>query len=219
MPSENKIRIFIVDDHPIVYDGLKMLLEREDDLEVCGIAESATGISAIIEKTGPDILIVDVSLKGSINGIDLVKAIKKRFPHIKILVLSMYDEEVYAERAVRAGARGYIMKQEMTNEIIVGIRHILEGKIFLSKKMTSRFIDELIFDQDKALKNPVDKLTDRELEVFQLIGEGYSTSDIAKKLNLSAKTIDTYKLRIKTKLNLKNSSELVKFSIKWIHSN
>jgi DNA-binding NarL/FixJ family response regulator len=212
-----EVKVFVVDDHPIVRDGLQLLLNREDDLEVCGLAENANQAIRDIEKIKPDLVVVDISLKGGVSGIELTKGIKKRYPNLPVLVLSMHDEAIYAERAIRAGARGYIMKQEMTGAIVTAIRRIMAGKIFLSEKMTSRLLDELMFNQNTRIETPIESLTNRELEVFHLIGEGNRTRDIAKKLNLSVKTIDTYRLRIKTKLNVKNSTELVKLAIEWGH--
>ncbi|MCP4129646.1 MAG: response regulator transcription factor [bacterium] len=214
-----KTKIFIVDDHPIVCDGLKQLLEREDDMEVCGVAENANEAISAIKKKDPDLVVADISLKGGISGIELTKGIKNRYPSVPVLVLSMHDEALYAERAIRAGARGYIMKHEMTGIIVKAIRQIIEGKIFLSEKMTSRFLDGLMYNQANKIGATIETLTDRELEVFQLVGHGHSTREIARKLNLSVKTIDTYRLRIKTKLNLKSSTELVKLAIEWMHEN
>ena len=166
-----------------------------------------------------DLLIIDISLKGSINGLELTKTINNIYPNLPILILSMYDESIYAERAIRAGARGYVMKQEMTETIVDAIKRIIGGKIYLSDDMSSKLLDELMFKQNIRVKNTIEKLTDRELEVFQLIGQGYKTQDIATKLCLSIKTIDTYRIRIKEKLNLKDSSELTKIAIEWVHNN
>jgi len=212
-------RIFIVDDHPIICSGLKQLLENEDDLEVCGCAENANRAMESIEKEMPDMAIVDINLKGGISGIELTKGIKNRCPHIPVLVLSMHDETLYAERSIRAGARGYLMKQEMTDVIVQAIRQIMSGQIFLTKIIATRLLDGLIAGRTDKIETPVDTLTNRELEVFQLIGEGHRTSDIAHLLNLSVKTIDTYRLRLKSKFNLKTSSELVKFAIEWGRNN
>lgn len=212
-------KIFVVDDHPIVRDGLKLLLERETDLKVCGLAENAQKALKDIESHKPDLVVVDISLKGGISGIELTKGLKKKYPHMPILVLSMHDEALYAERAIRAGAKGYIMKHEMTGAIVIAIRRLMEGKMFLSEKMTTRFLEKVMFIQNEREESPLEVLTNRELEVFQLIGEGFRTKDIAKKLNLSVKTIDTYRLRIKTKLNVDNSTELVKLAIEFGHDN
>ena len=215
--EKNIVNIFIVDDHPIVCDGLKVLLEKEENFVVCGMSENANNAISELNKNKADIAIVDISLKGGVSGIDLTKAIKNRYPKIHVLVLSMHDEILYAERAIRAGARGYVMKHEMTGVIVKAIKQIISGKIFLSDKMTSRLLDDLMFNQSQKIGTSMETLTNRELEVFQFIGKGFRTSDIAKKLNLSVKTIDTYRLRIKTKFHLKNSTELVKLAIEWMH--
>lgn len=164
-------------------------------------------------------MIIDISLKGSINGLELTKTINNIYPDLPILILSMYDESIYAERAIRAGARGYVMKQEMTGTIVNAIKRIIEGKIYLSDDMSSKLLDELMFKQNVRIGNTIEKLTDRELEVFRLIGHGYKTQDIAKKLCLSIKTIDTYRIRIKEKLSLSDSTELTKIAIEWVHNN
>ncbi len=216
---KSSIKIFVVDDHPVVRDGLKLLLELENDLQVCGLAENARKAMKEISTEKPDLTIVDISLKGTINGIELTKALKNRYPKMPILVLSMHDESIYAERAIRAGAKGYIMKHEMTGAIVTAIRSILEGKLYLSENMTSKFLEKVMNINGNKFKSPLDGLTNRELEVFQLIGEGVRTRDIAAKLNLSIKTIDTYRLRIKTKLNIDNSTELTKTAIEWNHDN
>ena len=206
-----------MDDHPIVHEGLEHILKRETDMTVCGFAENASGAIAGIEKHNPDLVIIDVTLKGSVSGIDLTKKIREQYPNIKMLVLSMFDEELYAERAIRAGANGYLMKEELRGIIVNAIRQIMSGKLFLSEKMTSKFLNDLLFDQSEKVGNSIEKLTNRELEVFQLIGQGYKSLEIAQKLNVSVKTIGTHRFRIQNKLNLKNSAQLVKYSVEWLH--
>ena len=216
--EEDKItKIFVADDHPIVFQGIEQLLNREEDLSVCGSAVDAHGAIKAIEKLKPNLVIVDISLKGSVSGIELIKGIRKRFPHTYTLVLSMYDESLYAERAIRAGARGYVRKEELTGTIVKAIRQVLSGKIYLSETMTSRLLNNLIYDQTEKLGVSTEKLTNRELEVLDLVGNGYSTIEIAKELNLSVKTISTHRLRIRNKLNLKNNSELIKYAVQWVH--
>lgn len=214
---KEKVNIFVVDDHPIVADGLKLLLESEKDLIICGFATDAAQALEKIEKLNPDLAIVDISLKGSMNGIELIKSLKSLYPDLLIITLSMYDESLYAERAVRAGSRGYIMKQEMTNTIISAIRKVLDGKIYLSDNISMNLLDIYMTGKKKKNTDMVNNLTDREFEIFQLIGNGYKTSDIAKSLNLSVKTIETYKLRIKEKINISSSPELTKFAIEWVN--
>ncbi len=212
-------RIFVADDHPIVFQGLQQLLNREGDLSVCGSATNVNDAIKAIEMLKPNLVIVDISLKGSVSGIELIKGIRKRFPNTYTMVLSMYDESLYAERAIRAGARGYVKKEEFTNTIVKAIRQVLSGKIYLSETMTSRLLDNLIYDQSERLAVSTEKLTNRELEVLSLVGNGYSTIEIAKELNLSVKTISTHRLRIRNKLNLKNNSELIKYAVQWVHGN
>jgi DNA-binding NarL/FixJ family response regulator len=210
-------RIFVADDHPIVFQGLKQLLNREGDLSVCGSAANVNDAIKAIEILKPNLVIVDISLKGSVSGIELIKGIRKRFPNTYTMVLSMYDETLYAERAIRAGARGYVKKEEFTNTIVKAIRQVLSGKIYLSETMTSRLLDNLIYDQSERLAVSTEKLTNRELEVLSLVGNGYSTIEIARELNLSVKTISTHRLRIRNKLNLKNNSELIRYAVQWVH--
>jgi len=161
-------------------------------------------------------MIVDISLKGSTNGIDLIKSLKKRYPKIKSLVLSMHEENLYAERAIKAGAKGYIMKNDLTDNIVKAIRIILSGNLYLSDSITSKLINNIV-NEDKNDELEIKKLSDRELEVFQLVSKGIKTSDIAKEMNISVKTVEAHKLSIKTKLNLKNSNELNKYAIEWKH--
>jgi DNA-binding NarL/FixJ family response regulator len=209
------VRILVIDDHPIVRDGLEHLLAREEDLVICGFAEDAESGMKTIDEVQPDLAIVDISLKAGKSGLELTKLIHAQYPALPVLILSMHDESLYAERVIRSGARGYVMKHEMTSTIVNAIRQVMSGKIFLSEKMTSRLLDNLMFDQPQKITNPVEKLTDRELEVFRLMGQGTRTSEIAGKLKVSVKTIDTHRLRIKNKLNLKSSSELIKFAVEW----
>ncbi len=213
------IKVLVVDDHPIVYEGLRYLINSEDDMKVCGFAESANSAIANINKTNPDLVIVDIGLKGGNNGIELVKNIRSHYPKIQTFVLSMYDETIYAERVIRVGARGYLMKEELRGAIIKAIRHVMSGKIYLSENMVSRFFDNLLFDQSEKVGTTIEKLTNRELSVLQLIGKGCKTSEIAQKLNVSVKTIGTHRFRIQNKLNIKGNARLVKYAIEWAHTN
>lgn len=214
-----KISVLVVDDHPIVHEGLEHLLNREDDIEVCGYSETVNGAIENIEKLKPDFAIVDLSLKGGVSGLELVKAIRDRYPDIKTLVLSMHDENLYAERSIRAGANGYLMKEELRGTIVKAIRHIMKGKLFLSEKIVTKFLDDLMFDQQETEERDIDKLSNRELEVFRLIGRGYKTNEIAKMLNVSAKTINTHRYRLQEKLNLRDSASLVKYAIEFSYHN
>lgn len=216
--STEPANIMIVDDHPIVSNGIQQLIDREPDMKVINSVQDAESAMKYLEKFSPDLMVVDISLKGSTNGIDLIKSLKKRYPKIKSLVLSMHEENLYAERAIKAGAKGYIMKNDLTDNIVKAIRSILQGNLYLSDTITSRLINHLIND-DKNEELEIKKLSDRELEVFQLISKGVKTSDIGKEMNISVKTVEAHKLSIKTKLNLGNSNELIKYAIEWKHKN
>ncbi len=213
------IKIIIVDDHPIVSDGIRQLIEREDDMNVCLAVQDAESALKGIEKHSPDLIVVDISLKGAANGIDLIKGVKKRYPRIKALVLSMHDENLYAERAIKAGAKGYIMKNDLTDNIIKAIRKIMDGNLYLSENITSRLLNILVNDTNNDENQDIKKLSDREFQIFQLIARGYKTGDIGKEINISVKTVEAHKLRIRHKLDLKNSSELIKYAIDWEYKN
>jgi len=210
--------IMIVDDHPIVANGIQQLLDREPDMKVIQSVQDAESTLKFIEKIQPDLMVVDISLKGSTNGIDLIKGLKKRYPKIKTLVLSMHEENLYAERAIKAGAKGYIMKNDLTDNIVKAIRSILSGNLYLSETITSKLINHMVNEEEeKDDEAEINKLSDREFEVFQFISKGIKTSDIAKEINISVKTVEAHKLRIKNKLNLKTSNDLNKFAIEWKH--
>ncbi len=214
-----KRRIFLVDDHPIVRHGLAVLINSEVDLMICGECNSASEAIQQIERSCPDIAMVDVSLHGT-SGIDLTKTIKELFPKLPVLILSMHDETLYAERALRAGARGYIMKQESAETVLKAIRTVLKGDVYLSEKLSSKVLRELVDGTASAdtERFGVERLSDRELEVFELIGRGYATRRIAEALHLSVKTIETHRAHIKQKLKLSNATELVHHAFLWIES-
>jgi DNA-binding NarL/FixJ family response regulator len=208
-----KARVFIVDDHPIIRQGLALLINGETDLVVCGEADGGFGISQAIAELHPDILILDLSLNGP-DGIDLLKMIRIRDPGLPVLILSMHDESTYAERSLRAGANGYIMKQEATEKVLTAIRRILLGEVYLSNRLTDRMLQRFI-RKTASKDSPLSNLSDRELEVFRLIGEGHSTRQIADELRLSVKTVESYQAHIKEKLSLRTARELVKQAIEW----
>jgi len=210
----SKSAIFLVDDHPIVRQGLALLINREADLAVCGDAEEASCALQRIEELKPDLVVVDISLNGP-DGLDLLKNIRTRHPNLPVLILSMLDESIYAERALRDGASGYIMKQEATERVLVAIRRILEGEIYVSDRMANRMLHRFVGGSPEGPRSPVSDLTDRELEVFRLIGEGHGTRQIAEQLHLSVKTVESYQAHIKDKLSLKNARELVQRAIQW----
>ncbi len=206
--------ILLVDDHPIMRDGISQLIALQPDLEVCGEAGSAMEALKFLRKQTPDLAIVDISLK-DINGIELIKEIKAGPHNFPILVLSMHPETIYAERAVRAGARGYIMKHEPAEKLLQAIRRVLKGKIYLSAEMSESLLDMLLGEKQEDSGPSINRLSDRELEVFTLLGKGLKPKQIAEKLFLSIKTIETYSLRIKQKLNLKDSSQMLQAAIEW----
>jgi DNA-binding NarL/FixJ family response regulator len=209
-----KKRIFIVDDHPIVRQGLALLINRESDLAVCGDAEEANSAVPRIEDLKPDLIVLDISLNGP-DGLDLLKNIRARDPNLPVLILSMLDEILYAERALNAGANGYIMKQEATERVLVAIRRILDGEIYLSDRMANRMLQRFVGGNQVGEQSPIAGLTDRELEVFRLIGEGRGTRQIAEELCISVKTVESYQAHIKEKLSLKNARELVQRAVQW----
>ena len=215
--KENITRIIIVDDHPIVREGLTKLIEQEDDLAVCGQAEDGPAAMAMIRDSKPDMAIVDIALKET-SGTELIKDIKARYPHLLVLALSMHDESLYAERALRAGAKGYIMKAEATEKVITAIRKVLGGQLYISDRMGEKMVRKLVDGKSEAGASPIESLSDRQLEVFLLIGQGYGTRQIAEKLYLSIKTIETYRAHIKEKLNLTDAAELLQYAIQWVSS-
>ena len=215
--DENKRRIIIVDDHPIVRQGLADLINQEKDLVVCGQAEDAHQAMQIINELKPDMVIVDIFLKET-SGMELIKDIKARYPSLSVLALSMHDESIYAERALRAGAEGYVMKAEATENIVRAIRRVISGQIYLSDTMAPRMVRKLVGAGPDAAVSAVERLSDRELEVFNLIGQGYTTRQIAQSLSLSIKTIETYRAHIKEKLNLENAAKLLRYAILWVNS-
>jgi len=209
-----KSRVFVVDDHPIVRQGLALLINREADLAVCGEAEDAHSAMQLVVSTQPDIMIVDISLNGP-DGLDLLKDIRTRYPDLPVLILSMHDESIYAERALRAGAQGYIMKQEATDKVLVALRRILSREIYVSERIANRMLQRYIGSPGAARPASIADLTDRELEVFRLIGGGHSTRQIAEELHISVKTVESYQAHIKEKLSLRSARELVQHAIQW----
>lgn len=208
-------RIFIVDDHPVFCLGMTQLINKESDLEVIGSEETAAAAIEVIEKMPPDLVIVDISLKDS-DGIDLVREISLRYPDLPMLVLSMYDESLYAERAMLAGASGYIMKQEAVPVVVKAIRHVLDGNLYASEKLKEKVFQRMVSRKKRPDdKSPLEQLTNRELEVFRLIGNGLSTKEITEQMHVSQKTVGTYRENIKNKLGLKHYTELVKFAVHW----
>lgn len=208
----NKKKILLVEDHPIFRLGLAELINQEDDFIAFGDSKDVGPAIKEIETLKPDLIIADITLKKS-DGIDLVKYVKKYHKNIPVLVLSMHDEYLYAERALHAGAKGYIMKQEAMDSVVTAIHHVLEGKIYLTEKVKEHILSNISDTLETKKETPINRLTDRELQVFKMIGRGFSSRDIAEKLFLSIKTIGTYRERIKNKLNLKHANELIRCAV------
>jgi DNA-binding NarL/FixJ family response regulator len=208
-----RYRIMLVDDHPVMREGLAQLINQEPDLAICGQYEDAARAFAAIPTLSPDLAIIDLSLKGS-SGLELVKNSRASYPKLRILVLSMHDESLYAERVLRAGAAGYIMKQEATEKVLGAIRQVLGGGVYVSEKMGSKLMRELVGGKARQGGSTLELLSDRELEVFGLIGQGKGTRQIAEHLHLSVKTIESHRAHIKEKLNLKDANELVHTAIR-----
>lgn len=215
--SKAKSRVFIVDDHPIVRQGLKGLISQAPDLMVCGEAETIFDALKAVEQLNPDIAIVDISLKGE-SGVDLIKDIRIRYPNLPVLTLSMYDEAIYAERVLRAGARGYVTKEEAAENVLSAIRQVLSGQIFLSERMSAKMLSKLVGGRSEAAGLSIDRLSDRELQIFELIGRGMSTRMIAETLHLSIKTVESHRANIKEKLQIESASELLQQAIHWLQS-
>jgi DNA-binding NarL/FixJ family response regulator len=215
--AQSRKRVFILDDHPMMRQGLCQLIEAEPDLSVCGEAETAGNAFEAIAALKPDLVLADISLPDK-NGLELIKDVQSITPGLPVLVISMHDESLYAERVLRAGGRGYIMKQEGGKKLMQAIRQVLSGQIYVSEKMSAKILELLSGRRAEAEGAPVGKLTDREFEVFQLIGQGKSTKEIAAGLHLSAKTVEVHRINIKQKLNVKSAPELIRYAVRWIES-
>ncbi|MGA3006630.1 MAG: response regulator transcription factor [Opitutaceae bacterium] len=210
-----KTRIYIVDDHALIRRGLTALIEAETDLQVCGQAGDATKATAEIRELRPDLVIADISLKGN-SGLELIKNVKAFDAGIQVLVISMHDESIYAIRALKAGARAYLMKSDLAEKIVEAIRRISKGQLYVSENVAGQMLNQLTTGKSGESTSPVDNLSDRELEVVNLIGHGIPTREIATKLHLSIKTIETHRAHIKRKLNIGNATQLVQFCVRWV---
>ena len=213
--TRTKAKILLVDDHPVVRQGFTQLIDQTPDLQVCGEADDVPKAIAAIAATKPDLVIVDLSLAGA-SGLDVISEAKVRYPTLPLFVLSMHDETLYAERALRAGARGYAMKDKPTPEIMAAIRRVLAGEIYLSERMSGRLLQRLVSGSAESSNSLIGTLSNRELQVFELIGQGHATRDIAEKLHLSVKTIDTHRENIKRKLHLGDTIELHQHAFLWM---
>jgi len=209
-----KSRVFIIDDHPLVREGLANLINEQDDLIVCGEAEDSAQAITRLATARPDVALIDISLKNE-SGLELVKNLGVQFPRVALIVLSMHDEALYAERALHAGARGYMMKRETTKSVLASIRHVLKGGIYVSEKVVNRMAARSGSLRKAAASSPVERLSDRELEIFRLLGEGRTPSQIACDLNLSLKTIQAYCARAKEKFGVTSLTELLRAALRW----
>jgi DNA-binding NarL/FixJ family response regulator len=212
--TAHRKRVLIVDDHPIVRQGLRRLIEQEDDLAVCGEAETTRDAKTAIRELKPDIVIVDISLKQG-DGIELVKDTRAHHQSLPVLVLSMHEETIYAERMLAAGASGYIMKQAASDQFLVALRRVLAGGIYVSEAVGNSMIQKFAAGGTYASANPIDRLSNRELQILHMIGKGLSTREAADALNLSIKTVESHRQRIKRKLNLSTGSQLVQYAVNW----
>ncbi len=209
-------RVLIVDDHPAVREGLALRIRGQSDLEVCGEAADVAEALRLVAATRPDVAVIDLTLKSG-SGLDLIKRLKARGEPVKVLVWSMYSESLYAERALRAGALGYINKENATDQIIKAIRRVLGGQVYLSEPLAGQLLGRLLHTgAEQVRRSPVAALSDRELEVFHLTGHGLDTAQIAEKMRVSPKTVETYRARIKEKLNLKSGADLLRHALQWV---
>lgn len=210
-------RIMVVDDHPMTRGGVVHLLSKQADIMVCGEAGSPGQALVEIPTSRPDLLLTDMTMPGR-SGIEFIKDVLALHPNLPILILSMHDEVIYAERALRAGARGYIMKEAGGEKLLEAIRRVLGGKVYVSEEMSAKIIDNLSAKKPRGSQSPIEKLSDREFEVFQMIGQGKSTRDIARQLSLSPKTVDVHRGHIKEKLELKDATSLIRHAVRWVET-
>jgi DNA-binding NarL/FixJ family response regulator len=212
--SDARIQVFVVDDHPAIREALTTVIDGKIDMRVIGESATARDTLRQLERTVPDVIIVDISLEDA-HGLDLVEELRSRHPELRVVVFSMYDESVYAERAIRAGASGYVMKSEPTERVVLAVQAVHDGEVYLSRRMSSRILSKAIRKQDYAFRSATEQLTDRELTVFEKLGEGESVRAIADELDLSRKTVETYRRRAKEKLGFESVDELLQYAVQW----
>jgi DNA-binding NarL/FixJ family response regulator len=213
-PSGDPISVFLIEDHPAILEAVKSQVRDTTDIEVCGTTGSTTEAFRQIETHPPDVVVVDISLEDG-HGLDLIQNVRAQCPDVKVLVFSMYDETVYAERALRVGASGYLMKDKPLEELMGGIRAVSDGEVYLSDQMSSRVLSRAVRGEDADASPPIDKLTDRELAVFQMLGEGYSLEEIQDRLNIARKTVEAYRRQAKEKLGVGSVAELLRYAVRW----
>lgn len=211
-------RIFIIDDHPITRRGLAQLIEHEADLAVCGEAENAQQAMAALKGPLPDLILCDITMPGK-SGLEFIKDLKCLHPKLSVLVMSMHEESIYAERILRAGGSGYIMKSEGGSRVLEAIRQVLSGQIYLSKNLSANLLNQIVLGRAHREDTQLNGLTDREFEVYQLLGQGLATREIGNRLHISPKTVETYRMNLKQKFRLKSGSELVKHAVQWAATN
>jgi len=214
--SQSRTQVFVVDDHPAIREALAAAIGSKIDMRVVGESSTAQDALRQMKRHEPDVVVVDISLEDA-HGLDLVEELRDRFPDIRIIVFSMYDESVYAERAIRAGASGYVMKSEATESVVKAIQAVSEGDVYLSQRMSSRILSKVIRQQDYAFRSATEQLTERELTVFEKLGKGLSVRDIADELDLSRKTVETYRRRAKEKLGFESVDELLQYAVQWTY--
>jgi DNA-binding NarL/FixJ family response regulator len=213
----SKTRLLILDDHPMMREGLALLINSEPDLTVCGEAGTGAECMELVEKLKPDLLLADISLPDK-SGIEVIKDVLALHPNVPVLVISMHDETLYAERILRTGARGYVMKQEGGQKLMAAIRRVLGGQIYVSERISEKILKSFSGRTEATPQRSMENLSDREFEVLQLLGDGKGTSEIAKQLHLSTKTVEAHRANLKRKLNLKTGSELVRYAVRWVET-
>src|ERR1043166_4514088 len=216
--TERKSQVLIVDDHPVLCDGLEQLIDRQPDLTCVGVADNTSDAKRLVQECKPDLMILDLRLKGG-DALDFIKTLRVEFPEVKVLVLSQYDELIFAERTLRAGACGYIMKENVTDEVLRAVRKVLAGELYFSDRVAAAVVQRTLRDKPIASRVGVESLSDREMQVFQLLGGSYSAREIAEQFHLSRKTVETHCEKIKHKLSLHNVAELKQFARKWVAEN
>jgi len=215
--QEPKKKVLLVDDHPMMRQGLAQVINQQEDLVVCGQADDANGAMQLIASAKPDLGVVDLSLEDK-SGLELIKDIQALYPELPVLVMSMHDESLYAERVLRAGARGYVMKKAGGEVVLQAIRQVLSGKVYVSENMSAQILDRFSGVRSAKSQSPIETLTDREFEVFELIGEGCTTPEIAKRLRISPKTVDVYRQNLKQKLKLPSATSLIQHAVRWVET-
>jgi DNA-binding NarL/FixJ family response regulator len=216
--TERKSAVVVVEDHPVLCDGLKQLIDSQPDLDCIGVADDVSSAKRLIEECKPDLMVLDLRLKAG-DGLDFIKTLRIEYPEVKVLVLSQYDELIFAERVLRAGASGYIMKENTTNEVLRAVRKVLAGDLYISERVAVALVQRVLREKPTATREGIERLSDREMQVFQLLGAAYSPREIAEQFRLSRKTVETHCEKIKHKLSLQTAAELKRFARQWAAEN